>query len=155
MTVDFGNKVSVVAGDITKLDIDVIVNAANQSLLGGGGVDGAIHRAAGKNLLEECRTLNGCRTGEAKITGAHNMKNARAIVHTVGPRAHHGVTDELRAQLYNCYKNSLRVATENGYRSVAFPCISTGIYAYPQEEAAEVATTAVKDFLESPIFGDK
>uniref|UniRef100_A0AC34RDD3 GDP-fucose protein O-fucosyltransferase 1 n=1 Tax=Panagrolaimus sp. JU765 TaxID=591449 RepID=A0AC34RDD3_9BILA len=155
MATSLAGKVSIVAGDITELEVDAIVNAANSSLLGGGGVDGAIHRAAGKDLLRECEKLGGCYTGEAKITKAYNIKNAKAIIHTVGPRAHHGVTEDTRAQLANCYFNSLRLAAENNLRTVAFPCISTGIYAYPQEDAAEVATDTVKSFLESPTYSGK
>lgn len=132
------------SGDITKLKVDAIVNAANSSLLGGGGVDGAIHRAAGPGLLNECRTLNGCRTGEAKITGGYNLP-AKHVIHTVGPIYSGSVTDA--QDLRNCYLNSLKVARKNDLHSIAFPGISTGVYGYPKKEAAKIALTAVKDWI--------
>ncbi|GFU01334.1 ADP-ribose glycohydrolase MACROD1 [Nephila pilipes] len=135
------NKVSIFVGDITALEIDVIVNAANNSLRGGGGVDGAIHRAAGKSLLAECITLNGCPTGDAKITGGYKLPS-KHVIHTVGP------VGEKPDLLKNCYLNSLNLAKENGLKTIAFPCISTGVYGYPNKNAAEVALKTVREFLE-------
>ena len=146
-------RIEIVSGDITKLAVDAIVNAANSTLLGGGGVDGAIHRAAGAGLLAECVLLGGCRTGHAKITKGHRLP-AKRIIHTVGPvwRGGGHSEDELLA---GCYKNSLALAEKNGLRSVAFPAVSTGIYGFPIERATAIAVREARAFLAAHALPEK
>jgi len=142
------DRISLYQGDITELKVDAIVNAANKSLLGGGGVDGAIHRAAGPHLLEECRTLNGCNTGESKITRGYSLPS-RHVIHTVGPVYSPAEVEVKARQLASCYRTSLEVAVENDVRHIAFPSVSTGIYGYPIENATHIALGTARQFMES------
>jgi O-acetyl-ADP-ribose deacetylase (regulator of RNase III) len=147
------SRIDILRGDITKLEVDAIVNAANTTLRGGGGVDGAIHRAAGPELLAECRTLGGCEPGEAKITRGYRLP-ARFVIHTVGPVWHGGNRGEPET-LANCYRNSLQVAVENGIKTMAFPAISCGAYGYPIEEAAKIAVKTTREFLANDSMIEK
>lgn len=147
------NRIELIKGDITTLKVDAIVNAANRSLLGGGGVDGAIHEAAGPELLEECRKLNGCETGKAKITHGYKLK-AKHVIHTVGPVWYGGHKDETEL-LAACYQSSLELAKENKLKTIAFPGISTGVYRFPQDLAALIAVNETKRFLLSNKYPEK
>lgn len=150
MTVE---RIGLVKGDITQLEVDVIVNAANSSLRGGGGVDGAIHMAAGPGLLAECEALGGCETGKAKITRGYNLK-ARHVIHTVGPIWQEGIMDEFNL-LASCYQESLILARDNNLRSIAFPGISTGVYGFPKEQAAFIAVTETRRFISKNKLPEK
>lgn len=151
------NRIEAIKGDITKIKVDAIVNAANSSLMGGGGVDGAIHRAGGPSILEECKKIvakqGGCKTGEAVITTAGNLP-AKYVIHTVGPVWNGGNNDE-REKLANCYFNSLRLAAKNNCKTIAFPNISTGVYHFPKEEAAKVSVDSIQQFLSNDQFIEK
>jgi len=149
----FNDRIGLIRGDITKLEVDAIVNAANNSLLGGGGVDGAIHRAAGPELYDECCTLDGCDTGSAKITGAYELP-CKKVIHAVGPVYNSRFVEESEEDLASCYTTSLKLAVENDCKSIAFSALSTGVYGYPSNDAAPVAIQAVKEFLEGED-GDK
>ncbi|PAV16393.1 A1pp-domain-containing [Pyrrhoderma noxium] len=145
---DVLDRVSLIQGDITELEVDAIVNAANKTLLGGGGVDGAIHRAAGKQLLQECESLNGCDTGDAKITNGYYLP-AKYVIHTVGPIYSSRSAGQKAIQLASCYKRSLTVAVNNSLKTIAFCSISTGVYGYPIEDATNIALNEIRKFLES------
>ena len=144
--------IKIVVGDITQLKVDAIVNAANRTLLGGGGVDGAIHRAAGSGLLKECMTLGGCETGQSKMTDAYNLP-CKKVIHTVGPVWYGGNHNE-RELLASCYDTAMRLAEENGLQSIAFSCISTGVYGFPKAEAAKIATEVLTRHLREGYQGE-
>ena len=146
-------RIEVLRGDITQLDVEIIVNAANKTLLGGGGVDGAIHKAAGPEMLDECMKLRGCETGEAKLTRGYKLK-AKYVIHTVGPVWRDGISDEHRS-LASCYQKSLAIADEMKVKSIAFPGISTGVYGFPKDQAALIAVTETKRFLKKHSYPEK
>lgn len=151
-TIENGERIRIVVGDITTLEVDAIVNAANKTLLGGGGVDGAIHRAAGIGLLKECRTLGGCETGQSKMTDAYNLP-CKKVIHTVGPIWYGGNNGE-REALASCYDTAMRLAEENGLKSIAFSCISTGVYGFPKQEAAQIAKRVLSEHISNGYQGE-
>lgn len=146
------NNIKIIVGDITTLEVDAIVNAANKTLLGGGGVDGAIHKAAGKGLLEECRTLGGCETGQSKMTNAYNLP-CKKVIHTVGPVWYGGNHNE-RELLASCYETAMKLAEDNHLRSIAFSCISTGVYGFPKAEAAQIAIQVLTKHIKEGFDGE-
>ena len=146
------NNIKIIVGDITTLEVDAIVNAANKTLLGGGGVDGAIHKAAGKGLLEECRTLGGCETGQSKMTNAYNLP-CKKVIHTVGPVWYGGNHNE-RELLASCYDTAMKLAEDNHLHSIAFSCISTGVYGFPKAEAAQIAIQVLTKHIEEGFDGE-
>ena len=146
------NNIKIIVGDITTLEVDAIVNAANKTLLGGGGVDGSIHKAAGKGLLEECRTLGGCETGQSKMTNAYNLP-CKKVIHTVGPVWYGGNHNE-RELLASCYETAMKLAEDNHLRSIAFSCISTGVYGFPKAEAAQIAIQVLTKHIEEGFDGE-
>lgn len=152
-TISYMVTIEIFQGDITSQNTDAIVNAANSTLLGGGGVDGAIHRAAGPGLLDECKTIGGCPSGEAKLTSGYNLR-AKWVIHTVGPVWHGGNSNEAKI-LSGCYRNSLRIAEDMKMKTVAFPNISTGVYGYPKEKAAKVAIETVQEFIQTSKYLEK
>jgi len=152
ITTETGEIIKIVTGDITRLEVDAIVNAANKSLLGGGGVDGAIHRAAGIGLLKECMTLGGCETGQSKMTDAYNLP-CKKVIHTVGPVWYGGNRGE-RQMLASCYDTAMRLAEEHHLKSIAFSCISTGVYGFPKAEAAEIAKGVLFEHLRNGYEGE-
>ena len=146
------NNIKIIVGDITTLEVDAIVNAANKTLLGGGGVDGAIHKAAGKGLLEECRTLGGCETGQSKMTNAYNLP-CKKVIHTVGPVWYGGNHNE-RELLASCYDTAMKLAEDHHLRSIAFSCISTGVYGFPKAEAAQIAIQVLTKHIKEGFDGE-